>query len=52
MLIAGEGAAGGEVNNPCLDSAEMEDWLLLQAPLLPPALPLVERTSQMRPSCH
>lgn len=39
MLIVGEGAVGGEVNNPRLDSAEMEDWLLLKAPLLPPRPP-------------
>lgn len=34
MLIVGEGAVGGEVKNPRLGSAEMEDWLCS----LPPPL--------------
>lgn len=51
MLIVGEGAVGGEVNNPRLDSRETEDWLFLEAPLLP-SLPVAERTGQIWASCH
>lgn len=44
MLIVGEGAAGGKVNSPRLDSCEVENWLFLEAPLLP-SLPAAERTT-------